>query len=135
MIAYVDSSALLRSLLNHPSIHPDWGSWEDAVTSALTEVETLRTLDRYRLSQRLTDPELAQTLSHFRWLWDTFHVLDLDEAVLRRAGQPFPTSLGTLDALHLASALLWKERSPGPMHFLTHDAQLGTAAQAVGFRI
>ena len=35
----------------------------------------------------------------------------LDGVVLERAAEPFPTAVGTFDALHLASALLaWKAR-------------------------
>ena len=134
MIAYVDASALLRIVLGQPSPHPAWGTWELAFTSALTEVEALRTLDRLRLSHLLTDPEVSRHLEVLRGIWRTLDVVALDERVLRHAGQPFPTSLGTLDSLHLASALLWAERNPDPMHFLTHDEQLRTAARAVGFR-
>ncbi|MBI3375234.1 MAG: hypothetical protein HY017_26235 [Betaproteobacteria bacterium] len=33
----------------------------------------------------------------------------IDAVVLGRAARPTPTELGTLDAIHLATALLWKE--------------------------
>ena len=56
MIAYVDSSVLLRVVLFQPDRLPEWPTIEQAVTSALTEVECLRTLDR-RLRQGLLDPE------------------------------------------------------------------------------
>jgi spermidine synthase len=32
--------------------------------------------------------------------------VDVSPAVLRRAADPFPTPLGTLDAIHLATAVL-----------------------------
>ena len=55
--------------------------------------------------------------------------------VLARAAQPFPVVLGTLDAIHLATALLWRERSDADLVMATHDATLGLAARAVGFRV
>jgi predicted nucleic acid-binding protein len=59
--------------------------------------------------------------------------VDVSPAVLRRAADPFPTPLGTLDAIHLATAVLWREgRSVAPV-LVTHDAQLATAARATGF--
>ena len=54
--------------------------------------------------------------------------------ILVRATEPFPTLLGTLDAIHLASALLAREQLPG-LTFATHDPALGTAAMAVGFAV
>lgn len=58
--------------------------------------------------------------------------MHLYAAVLRRAGDPFPLPLGTLDALHLATALLVRDRRGGEVVVATHDAQLAAAARAVG---
>ena len=43
------------------------------------------------------------------------------------------TAVKTLDALHLASALLSQERRGVALVFATHDAQQATAARALGF--
>jgi hypothetical protein len=46
-----------------------------------------------------------------------------------------PITLGTLDALHLATALIWRDRI-GPLpEMATHDAALGAAARAFGFDV
>ena len=133
MIAYVDSSVLLRVVLAQPDRLPEWPTIEQAVTSALTEVECLRTLDR-RLRQGLLDPEdLADRRGLVLRLLERMDRVDVSPAVLRRAADPFPTPLGTLDAIHLATAVLWREgRSVAPV-LVTHDAQLATAARAMGF--
>jgi hypothetical protein len=55
--------------------------------------------------------------------------------VLSRAGEPLPTPLGTLDAIHLASALTWRERMGALPMMATHDAALGLAARAFGFEV
>ena len=133
MIAYVDSSVLLRVVLSQPDRLPEWPAIRQAVTSALTEVECLRTLDR-RLRQGLLDPEeLADRRGLVLRLLERMDRVDVSPAVLRRAADPFPTPLGTLDAIHLATAVLWREgRTDAPV-LVTHDGQLATAARATGF--
>jgi hypothetical protein len=61
--------------------------------------------------------------------------VDLDAAILDRASQPMPTELGTLDAIHLATALLWKEMTAAPITMATHDAALGLSAKAHGLSV
>lgn len=133
MIAYIDSSVLLRVVLSQPDRLPEWTNIQKAVTSALTEVECLRTLDR-RLRQGLLDPEeLADRRGLALRLLERMDRVDVSTGVLRRAADPFPTPLGTLDAIHLATAILWREgRTEAPV-LVTHDAQLATAARATGF--
>jgi len=55
--------------------------------------------------------------------------------VLERAAQPMPTESGTLDAIHLATALLWKEMTKGDLVMATHDGALALGAQAHGLRV
>ena len=59
--------------------------------------------------------------------------IGLTKPVLRRASMPMPTVVKTLDAVHLASALLFQEDRGEPLVFATHDAQQATAARALGF--
>ncbi len=44
-----------------------------------------------------------------------------------------PTVVKTLDAIHLASALLFREGRGEALVFATHDSQQATAAEALGF--
>ncbi len=59
----------------------------------------------------------------------------LERTVLSRAGEPLPTPLGTLDAVHLATALIWRDRMGSLPIVATHDAALGLAARAFGFEV
>ena len=45
-----------------------------------------------------------------------------------------PTVVKTLDALHLAAALGYRERHDPGLVFGTHDLQQSTAARALGFK-
>jgi len=133
VIAYVDSSVLLRVVLSQPDRLPEWPAIQQAVTSALTEVECLRTLDR-RFRQGLLDPEdLADRRGLVLRLLERMDRVDVSPAVLRRAADPFPTPLGSLDAIHLATAVLWREGRAQARVLVTHDGQLATAARATGF--
>jgi predicted nucleic acid-binding protein len=71
--------------------------------------ESLRTLDRLRLRANLADAEVANRRATILAIIASLELVDIDAAVLARAAQPMPTELGTLDAIHLATALLWKE--------------------------
>jgi predicted nucleic acid-binding protein len=137
VIAYVDTSVLLRVVLSQRDRLPEWSRIRQAVTSAMTEVECLRTLDRCLRQGLLAPEELAARRGLAVRLLERMDRVDVSPAVLRRAADPFPTPLGTLDAIHLATALLWRDSQEGPpeagLVVLTHDAQLGTAATAMGF--
>ena len=135
MIAYLDSSVLLRQVLGQPNRLEDWPKIETAVASALVEVECLRTLDRLRLRVRLSDRDLADRREAVHRLMDEIDLVDPVGAVLKRAAQPLPTSLGTLDAIHLSTALLWKELRGADLVMATHDQGLATAARASGLRV
>ena len=135
MIAYVDASVLLRVVLGEPGRLREWREVEPAVSSALAEVEVLRTLDRLRLRGGLTVEEAAERRGAAIRLMQAVNLADVSVLILRRAADPFPTPLGTLDAIHLATALAWREAQHSALVVATHDEQLGIAARACGFEL
>jgi uncharacterized protein len=135
MIAYVDSSVLLRVALGQPNALPEWRDIERGVSSALVTTESLRTLDRVRLRVNLSDIEVARRRATILSLIDSLELVEIDSVVLERAAQPMPTELGTLDAIHLASALLWQDTLGVDAVMATHDKALGLAAQAHGLQV
>ncbi|HEY1898492.1 MAG TPA: PIN domain-containing protein [Steroidobacteraceae bacterium] len=135
MIAYVDSSVLLRVALGQPNALPEWRQIDRGVSSALIMTECLRTLDRLRVRAGLSDAEIAGRRATILNLINSLELIEIDSIVLDRAAQPMPTELGTLDAIHLASALLWKDATGVDPVLTTHDGALGLAAQAHGFTV
>lgn len=136
MTVYVDTSAVLRRLLEQPGSIEGWGSWDAAYSSELCRVEFARTLDRLRLQGDMTDDERADAQVQFELFWSTVHRVRMGTEVWARAEQSFPTVIGTLEAVHLSSALLVQARGLATFDLLlTHDAQLGRAARAVGFTV
>jgi len=133
--AYVDSSVLLRLVLQQAGSLREWSEITRGVASPLVELECLRTLDRLRLRLRIPDSEVARRReSVFRAL-DAMELIELGPMVLSRASQPLPTELGTLDAIHLASALLWRDTAGTDLAMATHDTTLAVAARASGLRV
>jgi predicted nucleic acid-binding protein len=135
MIAYVDASVLLRVALRQPDALPEWRQIEQGVSSALIMTESLRTLDRLRLRAKLSDEEMAGRRATILQLIASLELVEIDAAVLDRAAQPMPTELGTLDAIHLATALLWKKMSHVELTMATHDGALRLAARAHGLTV
>jgi hypothetical protein len=62
-------------------------------------------------------------------------IVAVTSPVLIRAAQPFPTAIRTLDAIHLATALVWKEQSGKDLTMATHDRALAIGATAMGLRV
>ena len=135
MIAYVDSSVLLRLALGQSNALPEWRHIDRGVSSALISTESLRTLDRVRIRVGLSDVEVARRRATILNLIESLELIEIDSIVLDRAAQPMPTELGTLDAIHLASALLWKDAMNIEPVMATHDEALGLAAQAHGLKV
>jgi uncharacterized protein len=134
MKAYVDTSVVLRIALGEPRPLRKWRSLDMACASELLRVESLRSLDRARILLRLPDDEIANRREAVLAIIRGFHVARLDARVLMRAADPFPTLIRTLDAIHLATALLVRIEHED-LVFATHDERLATAARAVGFEV
>jgi predicted nucleic acid-binding protein len=106
-----------------------------SLSHAQKDVLLTRTLDRARLRLGLADGEVAGRREAVYRLLEAMELVEVTHPVLARAAQPLPTQLGTLDAIHLATALLWRERTGRDLVMATHDAALGTAARAWGLGV
>ena len=129
---YVETSVVLRRILREPEAIDDWEHWDLAVTSELTQLEALRSFDRLRVTTEASDAKLAACHEELATYSSRFEVVLLDSKILRRAARPLPTWLGSLDAIHLATALLWMEDNDEDLTLLTHDQQLAACARACG---
>lgn len=135
MIAYIDTSALLRVILREPGALDDLRSYDGLVSSELIAVESARTIDRLRLQGSLTTDEAAIRLRAVSEWLEAIDLVLLRPPVLSRASEPMPMPLGTLDAVHLATALIWRDRMGALPTMATHDAALGLAARTFGFDV
>lgn len=135
MIGYLDSSVLLRALLNQKGKLEEINQLERPVASRLLKTECLRTLDRLRLLGSLTEDEFLVAVEDLYEVLESVEFIEITDVILERAGGAFPVALGTLDAIHLVSAMLWREQFNEPLFFLTHDSTLAKAALSQGFKV
>jgi len=135
MNLYLDTSVVLRILFGEPRPLGEWGTWERAFASELLGVEARRTIDRMRLGGLFDDGQVAALESELMRVEQALDRVPVSRAVLMRASAPMRTVVRTLDAIHLATALLIRERRVADLAFAVHDDQLATAAQAHGFEV
>ena len=135
MIAYLDSSVLLRTLLNQPRQLSNLRDLTRPIASKLLKPECLRSLDRLRVRGHLNESDFLKASEELYSAMDSIEFIEIDQRILERVGSSFPLPLGTLDAIHLASALLWRESFNTRISFLTHDDELGKVARALGFEV
>ena len=133
MIVYLDSSVVLRVLLDQPQKLSTWGEWDTAYSSELLGVECRRVIDRLRLEAVFDDNETAQAIERFGKIERTIKRIRLTKSIIHGASKTMPTIVKTLDAFHLASAIAIHERRGIELVFATHDLQQATAARALGF--
>lgn len=135
MIAYIDTSALLRIVLREPGAIEELRTYDGLVSNELIAIESARTIDRLRLQGSLTSDEAAARLRIVNEWLEAIDLVLLRPPVLSRASEPMPMAIGSLDAIHLATALIWRDRV-GPLpEVATHDTMLGAAARAFGFDV
>ena len=120
---YVDSSIVLAQLLAEDR-SPAESFWETSplVSSRLLEYEVWNRINARGLG-----------MSHgegVRALLARLSFLELAAPVLARALESFPTTVRTLDALHLASVEFLRELGQRPA-LATYDARLAAAARAL----
>ena len=64
--------------------------------------------------------------------------IPIDNRVLEGAAGEMPFPIKTLDAIHLVSAIIYRDAQPPderPILFATHDHQLAAAARAMRFDV
>ena len=138
MSLYAESSAVLSWLLDEPagrSVRQTLANTEVVIASDLTIVECDRVLLRAAALGELTEAESADRRAHLATAASHWHVLRIGPEVVERARQPFPGEpVRTLDAIHLASALVARSALAG-LELLSLDERIRRAASLLGIRV
>lgn len=135
MICYLDSSIVLRHILQQSRQLSEWTAIQMAISNRLLRLECFRTIDRFRIVEQWSSIQVEEARRRCLAVLEGIGLLPVTEHVYRRAEQPFIALVGSLDSLHLASALLWRETRGDDLIFATHDTQLALAAKAHGFTV
>lgn len=132
---FLETSVLLRFVFGEAGGLSDLNRKSHLIASELIRLEALRTIDRMRIRQNLSSREVAYRMGGVSEVLKYVEMISIQSFVLERASVPFPVPLGTLDAIHLASALLWKQSERKNLIFLTHNLALARAATALGLDV
>lgn len=134
-IGFVDSSIILRHLLKESNPYLSFEKFDHLFSSELLELEVKRTIDRFRLSHLWPDSDVNHRLTLFYNLTSGFSTIPIQTPVIRRASNPFSVPIKSLDAIHLATAMIIREDIREPIIFLTHDRKLAEIALDSGFEV
>jgi len=131
---YLDTSAVLRAILESgasPDLEARIARAPVLITSRLSLVESSRALHRLRQLGQISETKLADVDRELNAVWARCELWELTASVCERARQVAPAkSLRTLDALHLATFVLARERI-GDLELVTADQRLRSALEAV----
>ena len=135
-VAYFDTSALVKLVVDEPGTPIAQRTWNDAevvVTGRLTYPEARAALAAARRQHRLTAQQHRAALRRFEEAWAGLEVVEIAPAIARSAGDLADRlALRGYDGVHLATAL----RAVGSDGVLvTWDRELALAALAQGVAV
>ena len=139
MIVYLDTSALVKHYVQESGsegVERVIGEARLVGTAAITRVEMAAALARAVRMRLLSRDEAADALSAFEAEWGSLVRLQLHELLLARAASlAWERGLRGYDAVHMASALFWRDIVGEPVVFATYDRELWEEAVRSGLKV
>jgi len=120
---YLDSSVALAHLLAEDRFPPDTLWHQPLVSCRLLECEVWNHINARRLQKSHGDDARA--------LVDRIAMIEMVPPVLRRALDPFPAPVRTLDAIHLA-AIEFIRAQGGRVQLASYDERMLSVARLLG---
>ena len=136
--AYFDTSVLVKCYVEEQGTSEAMRliRRHTVLSSALAPIELTSALRRQEASKALTRRQHEHALQRFQADRAHFTLLEMDSHVLARAeALAGATPIKTLDAVHLASALVFQSETSLRPSFITGDAQQRRAADALGLDV
>lgn len=134
-----DSSALVALIIEQAgtaSVRGLRAEDVEMVAWVLSDVEIRSAIERLRRDGVLTPEQARIDLEDSHRVWEQVRVIDLVDAVKRRAMRLLSVhALRSADALQLGAALLVADDDAHGLELVTLDARLTEAARREGFRV
>ena len=138
MNLYAESSAIAAWMLHEPTgrlVIEALLAVENVFASELTLIECDRVLIRALHRGELSEGDAENRAARLAGIAQHWHLLRLDGEIIERARRPFPAEpIRTLDALHLASALVAR-RGGSDLAVLSLDQRVRRNAKLLGLAI
>jgi predicted nucleic acid-binding protein len=122
-VIYIDSSVFLARVFAEEISPPD-AFWDAPLTSSRLLLYEVRTRVHARQDRFIYSNDVEMLMDHVR-------LIALADDILERALRPYPISLRTLDALHLAT-MEFLRRQGQPVELASYDQRLLDTAAALG---
>jgi predicted nucleic acid-binding protein len=139
MIVYLDTSALVKHYVQESDseeVERVIGEARLVGTAAVTRVEIAAALAKAVRMHLLSRDEAAEALSAFEAEWESLVRLQLHELLLARAASlAWERGLRGYDAVHMASALFWRDIVGEPVVLATYDRELWEEAVRSGLKV
>lgn len=138
-LLYLDTSALIKLYIEEPGSAEVWAKVADAqivATSRVAYVEARAGMARKRREGEWSAEEYQRLLKDFTQDWENYFIIEVTEGLTRLGGEltgRYP--LRGFDAIHLASAILLRNRTHGVLFFCCFDTRLSEAARAEGLHV
>ena len=137
MILYLDTSAFVK-LIHREEVSEEirnaYARVEAVASSSLAKVEIHSALARLR-REGTADEVLGGWLAAFAQMWEGMARVDMDRASDGACALCLRHPLRTLDAIHLASAMLLRAEGGLEVVFATWDGKLKEAARQERFQV
>jgi len=139
MILYLDTSALVKLYVEEPGSQEVRREVEESrivSTSRVAYVEARAGIARKYRDGEFSREDHKQVVEDLIRDWDNYFIVEVSESVARLGGTLTETqSLRGFDAIHLASALLLRNRTRLEVSFSCFDERLQSAAKAEGLTV
>jgi uncharacterized protein len=136
MICYLDSSALVKLLVDEPGTAEVSRAVKEAElvgTVTVSRAEVVAALAKAVRVGALSMDDSRSARHRFRTEWLHFLRLQVSDFLIDRAGDlAWAYGLRGYDSVQLAASDLWRESLDAPVSFATFDLKLWKAAAAVG---
>ena len=132
MILYLDTSALLKKYFKESGsidIITLWKKADEIVTSSVAYAEAMAAMHRKKREADIQSQKFRNLLKSFQLDWVSFIRVDVTDdlnEIIDGLVSEYP--LRGFDAIHLASAIVVKEKIPEDFVFACFDKQLNHAA-------
>ena len=139
MILYLDTSALVKLYIEEPGSERVREALNEAPivsTSRVAYVEARAGIARKRREGDLSERDHARVVDGLVRDWGNYFIVEVSESVAKLGGELVERHpLRGFDAIHLASALLIRNRADLDVLFSSFDDRLNEAARAEGLKI
>lgn len=136
MILYLDTSALVKLYIDEPGseeVREIVGAAQIVATSRVAYVEARAGVAKKFREGELSESDRRRIVEELGRDWESYFIVEVSQSVSELGGGLVDKHpLRGFDALHLASALLLKDRIRSPVAFSCFDERLKEAARAEG---